>query len=69
MDFLEEVRLTRARELLGSTELSIQRIASEVGFRDPHYFGRVFRQRVGKSPRNYRIHYQFEVLNHRKNPD
>lgn len=54
MDFLEEVRITRARELLATTDLSIHAIAAEVGFHDPHYFGRVFRQRSGKCPRAFR---------------
>ncbi len=52
--FLEEVRITRARELLATTDLLIQKVSAQVGFRDAHYFGRIFRQRVGKSPRAFR---------------
>jgi YesN/AraC family two-component response regulator len=54
MDYLEEVRVTRARDLLATTDLPIQTVATEVGFRDPHYFSRVFRQRVGTCPRTFR---------------
>jgi YesN/AraC family two-component response regulator len=54
MDFLEEVRVRRAGDLLATTDLSIHEISAVVGFRDPHYFGRVFRQRAGKSPREFR---------------
>lgn len=55
MDFLEEARLARARDLLATTELPIRKIADQVGFRDPNYFSRVFRRQVGKSPRGFRI--------------
>jgi YesN/AraC family two-component response regulator len=54
MNFLEEVRVMQARKLLATTDLPIQTVAAEVGFRDPHYFGRVFRRNTGKSPRDFR---------------
>jgi len=54
MDFLEEVRLARARDLLATTELPIREVANQVGFRDPNYFSRVFRRHFGKSPRHFR---------------
>ncbi len=63
MDFLKELRIAKARELLATTDLPIQKVATEVGFRDPHYFSRVFRQRVGKSPRAFRAVVRREPLN------
>jgi YesN/AraC family two-component response regulator len=60
MDFLREVRIARARDLLATTDLPIQKVASEVGYRDPHYFGRVFRQHIGKSPRDFRTESRHE---------
>jgi YesN/AraC family two-component response regulator len=54
MDFLEDVRVARARELLATTDLSIQRIAAEVGYHDPHYFSRVFHEHIELSPREFR---------------
>ncbi len=53
--FLEEVRLREARALLAGTDLPIQEVARRVGFRDPQYFGRVFRQRSSVSPRQFRV--------------
>jgi transcriptional regulator GlxA family with amidase domain len=50
MNFLEEVRVMQARKLLATTDLPIQTVAAEVGFRDPHYFGRVFRRNTGSPP-------------------
>ena len=62
-DFLEEVRVTHARELLATTDLSIQRVAAEVGFRDPHYFARVFRHHLGKCPRAFRSEQRRDPVN------
>ncbi len=62
-DFLEEVRITRARELLATTDLPIQKVSAQVGFRDAHYFGRVFRQHVGSCPRDYRAESRHESAN------
>lgn len=59
-DYLEDVRLTQARELLAATDLSIQKVAAAVGYRDPHYFGRVFRRHVGKCPREFRAEQRHE---------
>ncbi len=63
MEFLEEVRVTRARELLATTDLPVQQVAAEVGFRDPHYFGRVFRKHVGASPHAFRDAHRGEPAN------
>lgn len=52
--FIEEVRITKAREMLINTSLSISSVAENVGFRDPLYFSRVFKRSVGISPTEYR---------------
>lgn len=39
--------------LLGSTD-SISGIAYSLGFNYPHYFGRLFKQKTGKTPQEYR---------------
>jgi YesN/AraC family two-component response regulator len=53
-DFLEETRLRRAQQLLATTDLPIKQVSFQVGFKDRHYFTRVFHQRIGKSPRGFR---------------
>jgi len=53
-DFLEETRIRSAQQLLATTDFHIKKVASQVGFRDRHYFTRVFRQIVGKGPRVFR---------------
>lgn len=52
--YILNLRLENARELLENTELSIGQIAGECGFSDPLYFSRCFQKRFAQSPRQYR---------------
>jgi AraC family transcriptional regulator, arabinose operon regulatory protein len=54
LEFLELLRVDRAKLLLERTSDSVQQIALEIGFDDPLYFSRRFRHRVGISPRDFR---------------
>lgn len=47
---IHRLRIDRARMLFRSTNLSIERVAAEVGFSDERYFRRVFKRRVGLTP-------------------
>jgi AraC-like DNA-binding protein len=53
-EFVQQVRVNRAKTLLVDSEASVTQIARQVGFGDPAYFTRLFRQRVGSSPRDFR---------------
>ncbi|MCW5850763.1 MAG: helix-turn-helix domain-containing protein [Anaerolineae bacterium] len=53
-DYLNRLRIHRAKELLHSPDASITEVAVQVGFSDPAYFSRVFRKYVGQSPQAYR---------------
>lgn len=53
-DYLTEARIDRAKELLADPRLKLYDIASAVGYRDRDYFTRVFRKRVGVTPKEYR---------------
>lgn len=52
--YLIEYRLSKAAELLKSTDMLIENIASDVGFTHISHFGKCFRQKTGFSPREYR---------------
>jgi AraC family transcriptional regulator of arabinose operon len=54
LQFLEQQRLDRARQLLELTSRPIQAIAEEVGFGQPFYFTLRFKRLTGLSPRDYR---------------
>ena len=51
--FLLEYRIERACALLAATSHSIQEISNSVGFEDPFYFSRAFKEVKGLSPRQY----------------
>lgn len=53
-EYLVNLRIQRACELLLSTTLSITDIADKCGFNDSNYFGDAFRKAIGVSPRDYR---------------
>jgi AraC-like DNA-binding protein len=48
------VKMNRARERLLSPGRSVKEIAAELGFADALYFSRLFKSKVGVSPRRYR---------------
>jgi transcriptional regulator GlxA family with amidase domain len=52
--YLLEMRLVRARNLLVGTNLSIKGIAVQTGFEDEHYFSRLFRQKLNVTPSQWR---------------
>jgi AraC-like DNA-binding protein len=54
MQFLIHQRIRRACQQMSTTSLTIREIAGEVGYDDPYYFSRLFRQTMGRSPRQYR---------------
>ena len=54
VDYITEVRIIKAKELLENPDLSIEFIAESVGYQYPHYFARIFKKQVGISPSEYR---------------
>ena len=52
--YLLELRIVRARNLLAGTKLSVKEIAAQVGFDDEHYFSRLFRQKLNLTPSQWR---------------
>ncbi len=53
-DYLTEVRMKKAKELLGELGYSIEEIATMVGYRDAAYFCNVFQKKYGVSPSEFR---------------
>ncbi|MBY5851562.1 helix-turn-helix transcriptional regulator [Rhizobium ruizarguesonis] len=55
--FQLRARMDHAKQLLATTEEKIETIAAMVGLDDPFYFSRVFHEREGCSPREFRARY------------
>ncbi len=54
IDFISEIRIKRAIQLLDSGEQNISQIAFLTGFDDPKYFSRCFKKQVGVTPTQYK---------------
>ncbi|SDR99881.1 AraC-like ligand binding domain-containing protein [Paenibacillaceae bacterium GAS479] len=54
MQYLQQLRMKRATDLLAATDLTIEQVASSCGYADPLYFSRHFRSNSGLSPTAYR---------------
>lgn len=52
--WLEDQRVTLAKDLLQNSYTPIAKVASQIGYEDPMYFSRVFRKRIGMTPSEYR---------------
>ncbi len=58
IDFLLNVRLTKAKELLLSTKKSVGEISELCGFCSANYFGLIFKKKESLSPANFRKHHK-----------
>lgn len=53
-DMLRDLRLQRAAELIRTSDLNVSQVAYEVGFADPHYFGKCFKAYYQMTPSEYK---------------
>lgn len=54
VEYRNQLRISNARSILRSGEMSVSEIAAFIGFEDPQYFCRVFHRLTGCSPQQYR---------------
>ena len=52
--YLNELRISKAKEFLANPAINIKDISSEAGYRDANYFTRVFKRMTGQTPSEYR---------------
>jgi transcriptional regulator GlxA family with amidase domain len=52
-EFIRQVRLKRALQLLESGYYNVSEVAWKVGFNDPAYFSRCFKKEFGKAPQEF----------------
>lgn len=53
-DYLQDIRMQTALDLLEHSSMNIKSIASYAGYGDPNYFNRLFKQVIGCTPMEYR---------------
>ncbi len=53
-EFLMQVRMDHARDMLQQTDFSIRAISGEVGYEDQLTFSKIFKKKFGVSPEKYR---------------
>lgn len=54
INFITDKRLDKSRELLSKSDLSIKEITAQIGYNDQNYFSRIFKNKFGISPKEYR---------------
>ena len=52
--YIENIRISSAKNLLHITDLNISQIADLVGYKDSFYFSKVFKKNTGKTPTQFR---------------
>ncbi|WP_297099435.1 helix-turn-helix domain-containing protein [uncultured Draconibacterium sp.] len=65
--FIREIRLTKAKELLLDEELTVAEVAYKVGFGSATYFNKCFHEYYGCSPGEYKKTHQYQDTNQPKN--
>ncbi len=61
LQYVHHLRITHAAAMLEQTSMSIQEIAERVGIPSASFFGRLFRERLGMSPGQYRARRQCQL--------
>lgn len=59
VEYLTEYRLSMAAMLLANTDRSLADISHSCGFSSPSYFGKLFREQGGVTPKKYREQVQY----------
>jgi two-component system response regulator YesN len=54
IDYLTQIRLDKAKELLCCTAMQVSEIAYKIGFKDYRYFSQIFKKYTGQTPREFK---------------
>lgn len=61
VEFIRDMRAKRAAELIETGEYSIAEISDMVGYNDPHYFSKCFKQVFSMTPTKYKEQYMQRI--------
>ncbi|MFB9277370.1 response regulator [Cohnella cellulosilytica] len=68
VQYLKNVRIDKAKELLATTELKVMDISERSGFDNTKHFNRVFRETVGVTPLEFRQSVSEQTVKHKEEP-
>ncbi|MCL2864726.1 MAG: response regulator [Lachnospiraceae bacterium] len=58
LEYLTEIRMEHARELLKNSEYSLPEVSEMIGYHDSKYFSKLFKKMIGLSPHEFRKLYK-----------
>lgn len=53
LDYISEVKLTKAKQMLDTGKYKVYEVADELGFNNAHYFSTLFKKFTGSTPSEY----------------
>ncbi|MBB6671976.1 response regulator [Cohnella nanjingensis] len=56
--YVQEINIRSAQRLLQTTNAPIYQVSEQAGFHDEKYFGKIFRQKTGLTPSEYRLRFR-----------
>lgn len=62
LNYLQKIRVERAKHFLESTDLAIERIVEKVGYGDPASFRKLFVAQTQLTPKQYRQRFSYHAL-------
>lgn len=62
IEYLLDIRLETSKHMLTQTKLNVSEISSFIGFKDPSYFSRQFKARLGVTPTMYRNNQRLRAI-------
>lgn len=54
LEYLTDIRIEKAKEMLGDIQYKVYQISFQVGYKDPVHFSKLFKKQVGCTPKEYR---------------
>lgn len=55
LEFVRDIKMKRAAQLLGTGELMVKEVASRIGITDTRYFAKCFKAKYGMIPQEYKV--------------
>lgn len=59
-EYIQNVRIQQARELLETTTMPVDQVAFRVGYEDANAFRKIFKRLTGLTPREFRVRFSFD---------